>query len=314
METKANHLLVGAFVVGLIVSVFGFIHWMVNNDVDSDAPAYRILFRGSVAGLTPAANVLFNGIKVGKVERIGIHGPDTRKSEVVVRLREGTPVRIDSVASIVQVGITGLTAVQLSAGDPSQPLIAPRPDGGISEIKANAALAGSVMDAMPELIGNVNALFVRLNEIVASNEVTLGKSLASLNAFTNVLEANKGNLDATLRNISEITESFRSTSKHLESTVARIDGDLVNGDDSIVTQARLAMVSLREVADKLNSTIGSNTDQLTASANRGLRELELLAKDGQRVVRNLDRILEKVDRDPQSLLFGSTTVKEYKPQ
>ena len=314
METKANHLLIGAFVIGLIASVFGFIHWMVNNDVDANAPAYRILFRGSVAGLTPAANVLFNGIKVGKVKSIGIYGPDTRKSEVVVRLRPGTPVRVDSVASIVQVGITGLTAVQLSAGDPGQPFIALDPAGGMAEIQANAALAGSVMDAMPELIANINALFVRLNEIVASNEETLGKSLASLNAFTNVLESNKDNLDTTLKNINEITESFRSVSKHLEATVARIDGELMNGDELIVIQAKLAMVSLRGLADKLNTTIGGNADQLTAGASRGLRELELLAKDGQRVVRNLDRILEKVDRDPQSLLFGSTTVKEYKPQ
>ena len=74
------------------------------------------------------------------------------------------------------------------------------------------------------------------------------------------------------------------------------------------------MVALRGIAEKLNQTIDGNAEKLTQTATHSFQELAQLAKDGRRVVRGLDRLLEKVDRDPQSLLFGSTTVKPYQPQ
>ena len=129
-----------------------------------------------------------------------------------------------------------------------------------------------------------------------------------------MLDANKDELDKTLKNVNAITDSFRSAAERLESTIARIDGDLSDGDDSILIQAKKTMVALRGIAEKLNQTIDGNAEKLTQTATRSLQEFELLAKDGRRVLRGMDRIIEKVDRDPQSLLFGSTTVKPYQPQ
>ncbi len=315
METKANHLIVGTIVIALIAAIFGFVHWMGRQTLsDDDVVRYRILFQGSVAGLRPAGDVLFNGIKIGKIDTVAIYEPDPRQSEVMVSLRPDVPVRSDSLASIVQVGITGLSAVQISAGNPNQPLATVNPEIGIADIKTNPALSGSVMDAMPELLANVNAFFVRLNQLVASNEDTLNKSLVSLASFTSVLDSNKDELDKTLKNVNAITESFRSAAAHLESTIARIDGDMSDGDDSIVIQAKKTMIALRSIAEKIDQTIDGNADKLTQTATRSLQELEQLARDGRRVLRGMDRILEKVDRDPQSLLFGSTTVKPYQPQ
>ncbi len=170
------------------------------------------------------------------------------------------------------------------------------------------------MDAMPELLANVNAFFVRLNQLVAGNEDKLQGALESLASFTSVLESNKDELDQTLKNVNAITESFRSAAARLESTIARIDTDMSEGDDSIVIQAKKTMVALRNIAEKLDETIDGNAEKLTQTATRSFQEIELLAKDGRRVLRGMDRIIEKVDREPQSLLFGTTTVKPYQPQ
>lgn len=314
METKANHLIVGLVVVGLIGAVLGFVQWIGRQDLPADAARYRILFSGSVAGLRPAGDVLFNGIKVGKIESVSIHAADPRQSVVMVQLRREVPVRVDSQASITQVGITGLSAVQISAGTPNQPLATVNPKSGHGDIMTNPALSGTVLDAMPELISNVNQLVIHLKDIVASNEDTLKKSISSLAAFTSVLEGNKEELDKTLKNVNAITTSFRSAAASIEATIARIGGDLTDGDQSIVVQAKETMAALRGIADKLNRTLDENAGKLTLTATRSMQELEMLAKDGRRVMRGLDRVLEKVDRDPQSLLFGSTTVKPYKPQ
>lgn len=314
METKANHIVVGSIVIAMIAAVFGFVHWMGRQDLSTDVTRYRILFQGSVAGLRPAGDVLFNGIKIGKIDSVAIYTPDPRQSEVMVSIRTDVPVRQDSLASIVQVGITGLSAVQVSAGTPNQPLATVNQKGDFAEIKTNAALSGSVMDAMPELLANVNAFFVRLNQLVAGNEDTLQRSLASLASFAAVLEENKDEFDKTLNNVNAITKIFRSAAARLEGTIVRIDSDLSDGDDSIVSQARKTMIALRGIAEKLNQTIDGNAEKLTLTATRSLQEFEQLAKEGRRALRGLDRIIEKVDREPQSLLFGSTTVKPYQPQ
>lgn len=314
METKANHFIVGTLVISTIVALFAFVHWIQSQDLSKDVVRYRILFHGSVAGLRPTSDVLFNGIKIGTIDSVAIYPPDPRQSEVMVSVQSDVPVRQDSLASIVQQGITGLSAVQISAGSPNQPFATVNAENGVANIKTNAALAGSVMDAMPELLANVNAFFVRLNQLVAGNEDKLQGALESLASFTSVLESNKDELDQTLKNVNAITESFRSAAARLESTIARIDTDMSEGDDSIVIQAKKTMVALRNIAEKLDETIDGNAEKLTQTATRSFQEIELLAKDGRRVLRGMDRIIEKVDREPQSLLFGTTTVKPYQPQ
>ena len=121
METRANHFIVGVLAIALIAGVLAFVRWSADRGLGGGEATHRVLFTGSVAGLSPGANVLFNGIKVGSVDSIAIHAPDTRKVEVRLRLKAGIPVRQDSLASITQVGITGLSAIQISAGEPSSP-------------------------------------------------------------------------------------------------------------------------------------------------------------------------------------------------
>jgi phospholipid/cholesterol/gamma-HCH transport system substrate-binding protein len=314
METKANHFVIGVFVLGLVLAGMGFARWMVNGGLSGNETAYRVLFEGAISGLTPGGNVLFNGIKVGKVQSIKIHAADSRKVEVKLLVRAGVPVRTDSLAGITQTGITGFSAVQISAGDPAAPLLTANADGTPTDIRAKPAVAGSLMDAMPELLGNVNALFVRLNQLVESNEKVLTASMDGLRSFTDVLEKNKDEIDTTFKNVSAITASFRSSASRLDGIIGKVDGDLLSGKESIVAQAKDAMKALKSVSRRLDQTIGGNANQLAVSAKRSLQEIELLAKDGRRAVRSLDRILASVERNPQSLIFGDKSVPTYKPQ
>jgi phospholipid/cholesterol/gamma-HCH transport system substrate-binding protein len=313
METRAHHLVVGLFVVGLLAAGMAFVRWSVDRGLGGSGQAYTVLFAGSVAGLAPGSNVLFNGIKVGTVDSIRIHEADSRKVEVALRLKAGVPVREASLASLTQVGITGLSAIQISAGDPASPVLQPDAPGIPANIKSKPMMAGSIMDAMPELLGNVNGLFVRLNDLVTSNEKILRQSMEGMKAFTDVLAANKDEIGTTLKNMRATTDSFRTAAAHLNDMITKIDGDLLNGNKSIVNQANKAMVALRSAAEKLDRTIGGNADQLAVVARRSLQEIELLAKDGRRAAQNFDRLLVRVERNPKSLIWGDTSVREYKP-
>ena len=68
METKANYLMIGGFVLGVLALAFIFVFWMTN--LAGGGKRYFIVFDGSVAGLTTGSSVGFNGIKVGEVQSI----------------------------------------------------------------------------------------------------------------------------------------------------------------------------------------------------------------------------------------------------
>ena len=100
METKANHLLIGAFVLGVIALGFGFVYWMQSFGVGGGTKQFYILFRGSVSGLNSASKVLFNGIRVGRVTKLGIDPQDARRVRVLITVASDTPVRTNTNASM----------------------------------------------------------------------------------------------------------------------------------------------------------------------------------------------------------------------
>jgi phospholipid/cholesterol/gamma-HCH transport system substrate-binding protein len=125
METKANYLMIGGFVLGVLALAFIFIYWMSN--FSGGGQRYTIVFDGSVAGLTSGSSVAFNGIRVGEVQSFALDPADARKVQVHVTLRDDTPVRENSRASIQSMGLTGGSGIQITPGTPDSPLLVATP-------------------------------------------------------------------------------------------------------------------------------------------------------------------------------------------
>ena len=94
METKANYLMIGGFVLGVFAFAFIFIFWMSN--LAGGGKQYYIVFNGSVGGLTTGSNVAFNGIKVGEVQSLALDPKDARKVQVLISVDSDTPIRENS--------------------------------------------------------------------------------------------------------------------------------------------------------------------------------------------------------------------------
>ena len=91
METKANYLMIGGFVLGALAFVFIFVFWISN--IAGGGKRYHIVFDSSVAGLTTGSSVGFNGIKVGEVQSFALDPDDARKVQVLISVRDDTPMR-----------------------------------------------------------------------------------------------------------------------------------------------------------------------------------------------------------------------------
>jgi len=68
MENSARYTLIGSFALACLVAAFGFVYWIKNVGGLGQREVYNVRFEQPVSGLTPGANVLFNGIRVGTVD------------------------------------------------------------------------------------------------------------------------------------------------------------------------------------------------------------------------------------------------------
>ena len=312
METKANHLLIGGFVLGVLAFGFLFVYWMQNLS-GGRSTTYAVVFQGSVAGLTTASPVLFNGVKVGQVYSMAIDEVDSRNVRVLITVDGATPVRTNSHASIVQQGLTGGSTIQLTAGTPDAPLLTPREGEDYAVIKADRAAAGSLLSAAPEALGNANALFARLNDMVANNEDSIRRTVTNLESVTGVLNNRKEDIDVVIKDARELTDRFNRVADKLETAVDDLQGYITADGESVLAKAQEAAESFRALAEKLDRSLGDNVDGIARFAKTGLKEFELFMRDGRRAAQNLDRVLERIEQDPKSFLLGGSEVPEYTP-
>jgi ABC-type transport system involved in resistance to organic solvents, periplasmic component len=72
METRANYVLVGGFVLALVAGLLAFILWLAKVQFDVELKRFDIYFVGPVTGLKVGSSVSYRGISVGEVTEIEI--------------------------------------------------------------------------------------------------------------------------------------------------------------------------------------------------------------------------------------------------
>lgn len=312
METKANHILIGSFVVLVLAAGFGFLYWF-NNLGSTSARSYAILFDGSVGGLSPASNVTFNGIQAGKVRRLKIYPQDTRKVLVIVSVRGDIPVRVNSRARILQQGLTGFSAIDITAGSPDAPILAAIEGQDYPLIKADRGRTDSLMSAAPEVLGNANAVFLRLNDLIANNEDSIRDTIKNVQSFTKMLDENKDQVAVIIADAKDLAARLKVVAGKLETATEKVSSFLAEDENSVIAEVRQAVASFRELAKKLEKSVGDNAANVMKTAQESMKEFDLFMREGRRAAQSLDRVLEKIDRNPQSFIFGGSSVPEYNP-
>ncbi|MEI9888905.1 MAG: MlaD family protein [Rhizomicrobium sp.] len=68
METKANYIAVGAFVLACMLALVVTVLWLAGVQYSQEFVYYQTTFTGSVTGLGKGTVVRYNGIEVGRVD------------------------------------------------------------------------------------------------------------------------------------------------------------------------------------------------------------------------------------------------------
>ena len=276
METKANYLMIGGFVLGVLVLAFIFVFWMSN--FAGGGKRYAIVFESSVAGLTTGSSVGFNGIRVGEVQSFALDPQDARKVQVLISVRDDTPIRENSQATIQSMGLTGGSGIQITPGSPDSPFLVATAENPVPVIQADAGSGQGVFEAGSAALNNANVFISKLNALLDQNEKAISTTMTNVEQFTTMLAEKKEDIGLAITDVKDGAESFKSLSS------------------------------------KLEVSLGNNMDGLTRQARDSLQEFGNFMREGRRTAVTLNRILEKLEADPKGFLLGGNQVPEYTPK
>jgi ABC-type transporter Mla subunit MlaD len=289
---------VGAFVLGCAsILAFAIIH-LVNAQLSGHTSPYRTYLRYA-GGMEPGAQVLFGGINVGKITAVRPWTSDPTKIEILLDVKENTPLNEKSVAKLGLVSVMSGAALSISTGSS----VARRlPPGSIITSQEGASL-DEITDKMAGVADNANGLITEVRgelEGISGDARTL---LANMNKVTG--KANQQKSQAVLENvdammvterpkIDRLTDELNTLSQHADETVQNVNGT--------VSELR---EPIRNDLSNLQSTL-LQAKQLLADTQALVRANDYKIDDTIEHLRtateNLDELTDSVKQRPWSLI------------
>lgn len=328
METRANHLLIGSFVLLVVAAVFGFVIWLAKIEIDREFAYYRIIFDSAVSGLSVGGDVRYNGIPVGTVTGITIDPDDPSRVDVFIEVASGTPIRTDTVASLEFQGITGVSFVQLSGGSPQSPILEAE-DDELPTIASTPSALQELFAGAPELINRVIILVERLSLIVnKENRATITNILNNASSLSDRIAGRGEEFEGIIVNMNALSGDLSTMVTKLNGLIDTLDRVAVGADDTLavargtlttvdaiidkdlpplVADIRMTASSVNRLSRKVETYLTKHEAELDLFASQGVVEFTRLIEDARLLVASTSRLLEDLESDPRQFIFGDRT-------
>lgn len=316
METRANHLWVGAVTLVLLAALAAFIVWIARlNEGAKDE--YDIFYNQSVSGLANGSQVSFAGVPVGQVTEIALAKDNPEFVRVRIKVKDDVPILVGTQATI-QASFTGVSTILLDGARKDNPPITcettacpegrpviPPGRGGFGEIVANA----------PLLLERLATLTEQLNTILGpENQKELAGILKNSNRLTG------GLADATPE-LTQNLKEFRVTMQEFNQTLDAAEKLALTTNTLVDKEGEPLARELRETLKSANAALASLSATLedTRPAARQLRtstlpNAEATLQDLRATSRALRSITEKLEAEGAGALVGGKSLPEYKPE
>lgn len=314
METRANHLWVGAVTLGLLLALALFIVWLARLD-QRQQNEYDIFYQQSVQGLANGSQVSFAGVPVGQVTQISLSREDPQFVRVRISVREDVPILVGTQATI-QASFTGVSTILLDGARKNAPRITcettacpegmpviPAGRGGFGEIVANA----------PLLLERLATLTEQLNQVLGpENQQELAGILRNTNQLSGELAVAAPELTQNLR-------EFRTTMAEFNKALNAVERLTLTSEDVLNNEGRPVVRELAETLKSANRALASLSAIMddTRPAARQLREgtlpaAEATLQDLRATSRALRSITEKLEAEGVGSLVQGNTLPTYK--
>ncbi len=252
METKANYVAVGAFVLACILGLVIALLWLVGAQYSQEYSYYDTHFTGAVTGLSKGTVVRYNGIEVGRVNDLQF---DPNDPKVVIATLEVDPkltLHQDSVASIESQGLAGGSYVEIAGGTKATPLLKTHFGQKHPVIKSKPSSLEALFQGTPELIAKLNVISARLIVLLSDDNLkAISGTFANLRDATAVFSKRSAEIDAMLVNLSSASKNVDSAARHLDQLSLDTDHMITGGGPQLISETRALVASLTRLSNKL---------------------------------------------------------------
>ena len=313
METRSNHVMVGAVVLILLASLLFFAVWLAGLS-GKTTRCFDIYFTQAVGGLNKGSGVSFSGVPVGQIEKISLL-PD-RPEFVWVRISvdEATPVLQGTTAQIKGVGFTGVSEIQLDgAVKGGKPLTQLGPQG-CPVVPSTSGGLGALLNSAPELIDRIQRLTERLTELLSDkNQNSIADILENINTTTRVLAERAPDLADAIGD-ARIAARNAGIAAQRVGILADDTSRLINEQGKPAAEdLRKAIGAVQHAAETLDSVVADAQPGIQNFSKSTLPEANRLVRDLRDLTVSLSQFSDRLNNDGALGVLGAEKLPDYKP-
>ena len=295
MTTQAK---VGAFVLGCFSILALTLIYLINAQFSGHTVPYRTYLRYA-GGLEPGAQVLFGGINVGQIRAVRPWSSDPTKIEILVDVKQNTPVNEKSVAKLGLVSVMSGAALSITTGGNDARRLPP----GSTISSQEAASLDEIAGKMAVVADNANGLITQARGELEGISGDARSLLANLNTVTG--KPNQHKIQAVLDNVNEmlaterpkidrLADQLNALTQHADETIQNVNGTVSDVREPVrkdLAELQNTLLEARQLLADMQVLVRAN-DYKIDDTIENLRT----------ATENLDQLTESVKQRPWSLI------------
>lgn len=300
MENRAHALVAGLFtvVLGVALAVAG---WLFTRGDDSRLVPYLVTTTSSVTGLKVDSPVRYRGVEIGKVDSVKLSREKSGTIEIRILIDRDTPIDRSTYAQLGFLGVTGLAFIALSDNGRAQP--------GVREQIAAIPLKPSILDSGEDLLATISGIAEKIRDIMGGDfSQRVKNTLVHVERTTERAAVVAAQLAPGAAQLPSLIAATRDTMQAARGMVGAAQGAIAKADTLISNTNALAL-KLDSRLDAINS-MAATAEEVGAAARTlqidTLPRFNNVAEDLVRKTRSLDRFVQTLSDQPQSLVFGAS--------
>jgi phospholipid/cholesterol/gamma-HCH transport system substrate-binding protein len=289
---------VGAFVLGCAAILAFTVIYLLNMQMSSGTVPYKTYLRYA-GGLEPGAPVLFGGIDVGKVKGVGPATTDPTKIEILLEVKENTPLNEKCIAKLGFISVMSGAALSITTGSNEAKRL---PPGSVIPSQEAPSL-DDLEGKMATVADNANGLIVQVRGELDGISGDARHLLANLNTVTGpptqekvqaVLNNVNGMLTTERPKIDRLTDQLNTLTEHADVTIQNVNGTVTDMRDPLhkdLTELQVTLQQAKALMGDMQVMIRANDYKIDDTVEN-LR----IATD------NLDQLTDSLKQRPWSLI------------
>jgi phospholipid/cholesterol/gamma-HCH transport system substrate-binding protein len=307
METRANHVLIGAFTLVVCILAVLFALWAAKYTTEKSFNEYDIVFSEAVTGLSVGSQVLYSGISVGAVRNLSLVRDDPRKVVARIRLSADTPIKTDTRAKLTLTGLTGTAVIQLTGGSPGSPALESDDPRQVPTIPSEPSALQNIAATASEIVDRVNLL------LSDANVERVNRMLEQLEQVTSAVSSEREDIAALIRNARSATAQLEKTLASADRTINNLDDGVIKELPALVAKLDRALGELESASTTANSILTDNREAISDFSQDGLGQVAPTLRQLRGLIRELDGLVDRVEKNPAGFILGREQPEEFEP-